>query len=116
MAQGDDDTAKDLYIEALECYKECCDDFGICMAYDHLTTASLRQQNLQAARDYALESLSMRRNMPNNRGTVAVLLTLAHIEELRGFAPEAKFYKNDALRYTAEYEWLLNLCAPVTAL
>jgi len=112
MSQGDDNTAKDLYIEALDCYKERSDNFGMATAYDHLAAASLRQQDLSAARGFALESLAIRRTMPDHRGAVAVLLTLSYIEDKRGFTAEAGVYGQDALRYAAEYEWILKICAP----
>ena len=112
MSQDDDDSAMNLYKEGLECYRECGDELGVALACDHLASVSLRMQDTQTARLYALESLSLRRRSKSPRGIVAALLTAAHIEDLRGYPREAEVYRRDARRYSCEYEWIQDLCLP----
>jgi len=114
MAQDDDNAARELFAEGREFYRDCGDDRGVALACGHLACAALRLQDLAAAREYAQEGLAIRRRLDIHRGIAVSLLTLAHIEELRGFPREAEVYRRDADRYACETEWVHQICRPFT--
>lgn len=111
-SQNDENAARDLCLEGMDVYREVGDERGIALALDHLTLISIRSRDLSAAHNYAMESLRIRRRSDSLYGIVTSLLALGNIDKMRGLFREAEVYRNDAQRYSSEYDWVMKICLP----